>query len=523
MMCRSFTSQKGFSLFKSLITLLGVLLVFAILILYFLPRIGGDTFTIINQLSDKAKSIVTGLVNKITGIGAKLTPIKEKFVRIIEDLEDRWYRYKSGEKFTSRAAEWDKDMNLLIDLARENGYNMQEVVNLRDQYEKGNASAKRVEAEFWRQIQNQTADIIIKNIERFRTRPLGCSDFTDELKKIWEISQKFNQETLEDYFEAKSLSEELDNPRSLEFTQDIFGWLGFQQNEGWFMQQLADAITPINSTPDYPKIINAIDLRISRSQSIAERVLGNITVGEIYLNYDLINPAEERFEEAIRDLADISTRYGNTIPSNKLVGLHMGLGLLNERVCKNNDLAIKEFKDVIACARRNGFKCEDYNEAHYHLGIINLRLREKPQVAANFEKAPSSSAATTDQLLEATPTPVPTPTPIPTPTPNPIKIIIEIPLSRALKKTAAAEEKTRDISPMRVTKGDISVLRQIRLRPRTELGDLQKMKQFNIEELYDLSSIPDDAIREFELYLKCKNEGPEAQVARFIHDKYMGK
>ncbi len=109
-----------------------------------------------------------------------------------------------------------------------------------------------------------------------------------------------------------------------------------------------------------------------------------------------------------------------------------------------------------------------------------------------------------------------------TPTPNPIKIIIEIPRSRALKK-AEAEGRPRDISPMGVTKGRISVLRQIRLRPRTELGESQKMKEFRVEDLYDLSSIPDDAIREFELYLKCTSEGSRAQVARFIHDKYMGK
>ena len=146
-----------------------------------------------------------------------------------------------------------------------------------------------------------------------------------------------------------------------------------------------------------------------------------------------------------------------------------------------------------------------------------------PLRRAGFVEESSSTDATTDELLEATPTPVPTPTPIPTPTPNPIKIIIEIPTSRLLKKAAEEEGKTRGISPMRVKKGDITVLRQIRLRPREELGELQKMKQFNIEELYDLSSIPDDAIREFELFLKCTNEGARATVARFIHDKYMGK
>jgi hypothetical protein len=84
------------------------------------------------------------------------------------------------------------------------------------------------------------------------------------------------------------------------------------------------------------------------------------------------------------------------------------------------------------------------------------------------------------------------------------------------------EKKARAISP-KVTKGTIAVPRPVRLRPRKELGESQKMKQFSVEDLYDLSNIPDDAIREFELYLKCTNEGARTQIARFIHDRYMGK
>jgi hypothetical protein len=64
-----------------------------------------------------------------------------------------------------------------------------------------------------------------------------------------------------------------------------------------------------------------------------------------------------------------------------------------------------------------------------------------------------------------------------------------------------------------------------RLRPRAELGTTVKMKEFDVNDLYDLSKIPDDAAREFELYLQCISQDPEgrAQIARFIHDKYMGK
>jgi hypothetical protein len=522
MMRRSLTSEKGFSLVKFVI-LLVILAVVALAVLNFLPQIGGGSFDVINQLGYKAKSVINNITSKIAGIGdtlsSKLATIREKLSRAIEDLKDWWYRQQHKGEPTSRALEWSGDMNELIKLAKDQGYDMSQVSLLWDRYQEGNASAKRVEAEFWKQLQNQTADIINKNISRFRIRPLGCSDFTVELRKIWEIGQKFNEETLEGYFEAKQLSEELDDPRSLGSARDIFGWLGFREHE-WFMQQLADAVTKVDSTPDYPSIISEIDSRIRNSRSFSDRILGNITVGEIYLNYDLINPAEERFEQAIRDLSTMLAQYGNTIPPNNLVGVHMALGLLNERVCKNNDLAVKEFKDVVACAKRLGIPCENYNSAHYHLGIINLRLREGNQIKPEFEQKKSSYKGTTEQLLETTPTPIPAPTPTPTPPPNPIKIIVEIPLSRALK--AQEEKKTRAISPG-VTKGTISVPRPTRLRPREELGESQQMKVFKVEDLYDLNNIPDDAIREFELYLKCTNEGPESQVARFIHDKYMGK
>jgi hypothetical protein len=71
--------------------------------------------------------------------------------------------------------------------------------------------------------------------------------------------------------------------------------------------------------------------------------------------------------------------------------------------------------------------------------------------------------------------------------------------------------------------GDWRPERDIRLRPRPELGPSLKMKRFSIGDLYDLSRIPDDAIREFELYLKCHSQGERAEIARFIHGKYHGK
>jgi hypothetical protein len=515
MICRSFTSQRGFSLFRFLI----MLVIFVLAILYFLPRIGGDTFTVINQISAQAKAVINDLISKLSGVRATFSEewsiLGEKVSKKIGDLKD-WLRRIQGKGALTqtRGMDWEADMQMLIELSEEQDYKMEEVRLLRDQ----GASQRRVEAEFWNQLQTQTADLISKNITRFRTRPLGCSDFTVELKKIWDIGQKFNEETFEGYLEAKKLSEELEDPRSLEFAQDVFGWIGFQ-NSDWFMEQLTLAITKTDKTiPDYPAIIDKIDSRISQARYIFDRVLGDITVGEIYLNYNLVNPAESRFDEAIRNLATVLNQYSNTISPEKVVGLHMALGLLNERVCKNNDLAIKEFKDVLVGARRLGLDCQYCNIAHYHLGIINLKLREGTQVKPGFEGKPSSYAGTTETLLTTTPTPAPTPTPTPTPAPNPIKIIVEIPLTRALK----AEEKTARAIPG-VTKGEVTVPRPVRLRPRKELGESQQMKTFKVEDLYDLRNIPDDAIREFELYLKCTKEGTRAEIARFIHNKYMGK
>jgi tetratricopeptide (TPR) repeat protein len=523
MLCRTFSPQKGFSLVRLLIPLV----ILALLILYFLPTIGGNAFTVLNQLSYRARSVINGLLAKLSGVkdvlAEKWRVIALKIERKIEDIEDWYYRYKHKDEPRSRAlvGDWRQDMQYLIELAQEEGYNMGDVILLLDRYDEGEASSRRVEAEYWDQLQSQTADIIEKNISLFRKRPLGCSDFTVELKKIWEISQRFNEETLEGYFAAKALSEDLDDPRSLEFTQDVFGWLAFDGTE-WFMEQLGLAVDETGATPDYPQIISDIDARVVASSNPFDRVLADITIGEIYLNYELINPAENRFDEAIRHLSTLIAQYGNTIPPVRLVGLHMGLGLLHERVCKNNDLAVKEFKDVIACAQRiPDLSCAHYNTAHFHLGIINLQLREGPEVKPEFEKKGSTNVQTTEELLQVTPTPQPSPTPTPTPQPNPIKIIVEIPRSRSLK--AMEEDEAAAATARGITKGTISVPRPIRLRPRQELGESQQMKQFKVEDLYDLDNIPNDAIREFELFLKCSSEGPRVDIARFIHNRYLGK
>lgn len=541
MMVSRLSAQKGFSLIR-LVVFLVILAVFGLAILSFLPRIGGSSFDVVNQITSKAQSVMSGLTQKVSGvftsIGDKLRPVGEGLSRKIEDLSDWWYCYKNpercgtedisnfGEFARKRALTWAQDMNLLIDLAEEQNYDMSEVKTLLDRYEQGEASSRRVEAEFWSQLQNQTATSIENNIERFRNRPLGCSDFTVELKRIWEIEQNFNAESLEGYFVAKYLSNELHDPRSTEFAQELFGWMGYD-NTSWFMEQLVLGIPQENVTPDYPAVITGIEDRMRQSNNPFEWVLGHVTAAEIYLNYDLIIPAQSHYDEALRHLANVASQYGHAMPQERQIGIHMSLALLNERVCKNNDLAIKEFKDAIAVARRQNLQCELYNDAHYHLGIINLRLREGNQVKPVFEDGSSSNSETIDEIYETTPTPAPTPTPTPTPTPNPIKIIVEIPTYRSLRPDPESDAQSRALSSpdstMKVIKGNIVVPRSVRLKPRTELGDSQKMKNFTVDTLYDLSNIPDGAIRELEFYLRCSSTGPRVEIARYIHNKYMGK
>ena len=542
MMCKTFSSQKGISLIKILVFLVAIIFL-AIWVLSLLPRVGGGSLDIVNQITSKAKNVMGGITQKVSGvfqsIGGKLQPVLTGLSRKIADLRDWWFCYKNpdqcgadnlnnfSEFAKKRALTWVQDMHLLIELAEEQKYNMGDVKALLDRYEEGTASSRRVEAEFWTQLQNQTADSIEKNVERFRNRPLGCSDFTVELKKIWEIEQNFNAESLEGYFVAKYVSNELHDPRSTEFAQDLFGWLG-HDNTTWFMERLVLAIPQPDVTPDYPAIIKEIDVRMRQSNNPFDWILGNVTAAEIYLNYELIIPAQNHFDEALRHLATVVSQYGHSMPQDRQIGLHMSLALLNERVCRNNDLAIKEFKDALAIARRQGLQCEHYNDAHYQLGIINLRLREGNQVKPVFENGSSENDETIDELYgEATPTPAPTPTPTPTPTPNPIKIIVEIPTWRSLQPPdAQTSMKARSLGPnstMKVIKGDIVVPRNVRMRPRTELGDTQKMKNFTVDTLYDLSNIPDGAIRELEFYLRCSSSGPRVEIARYIHDKYMGK
>lgn len=579
MLGRTFLSQKGFSLVKILL----VLVILAVAALYFLPYIGGDTLAIVNQISGKVKVVVNALVSKLSGVGESLSLKFEgyttKISRTLGELADKWNLKKISQLVSGVEDEWQGDMEKLISVSRSRGFDMSRVERSFDEYQAKEASWKRVENSYWEDIRTQTQDKITTSIERFRTRPLGCSDFAVELKTIWDIEQQFNQDTLEGYIDASESADRLQQPRSIAFLEEFLSWLAVANaypssgswSNDWFWQQLTQAIpsASTNSTPDYPGIIKHVDDQVSRTPHPIYRILGNVTIAEIYLNYDLINPAEDRFDEALRQLSEIVGRYQNTYNISSL-GLHMALGLLHERVCKNPDLAMKEFKDVVAIARRLGLRCEDYSIVHYHLGVLNLHLREGKQVKPTFEEAASPYSGTTQELLAPTPTPVPTPVP-PTPTPKPDPIEISIKIPRALETVTPsgtrperpgpgigtlpatdtlvptpvatvaivatpAPTPVEQIVPQTTTtpypgliKGTLPSgatrrpERDIRLRPRPELGLSKKMKKFDIGDLYDLSKIPDDAIREFELYLQCHNQGGRSEIARFVHGKYHGK
>ena len=568
MICRIYASQRGFSLVQMAI----VLALLAVAALYFLPYIGGDTLSIVNQISGKVKVVVNSLLSRLSGLGEKLSATLgeygTKISRTLEEWSDKWNLKKISQLISGIEEEWEDDMQQLISVSRSRGFDTSRVERRFDEYQAKETSWRRVENSYWEDIREQTQQKITTSIEQFRTRPLGCSDFAVELRTIWAMGERFNEDTLEGYVDAKALSQKLQQPRSVDFLVEFLDWLAVANvypshgswNNDWFMQQLQQAIPSAseNATPDYPGIIKRIDDQVSRTSHPLYRILGNLTVAEIYLNYDLINPAEDRFDEAIRQLADIVGRYQNTYNLTTL-GLHMALGLLHERVCKNADLAMKEFKDVVAIARRLGLRCEDYSIVHYHLGVLNLHLRDGKAVKPTFEEAPSSHSETTQELLAPTPTPLP---PTPTPKPDPYEITIKIPraIEQGTPTDGGRQERPTNGSPGQVveatpvptalptTPQEISPTpqpattpypglikgtipegvtrrpeRDIRLRPRPELGTSTKMKKFDIGDLYDLSKIPDDAVREFELYLKCHTEGERTEIARFIHNKYLGR
>jgi tetratricopeptide (TPR) repeat protein len=131
--------------------------------------------------------------------------------------------------------------------------------------------------------------------------------------------------------------------------------------------------------PDLVGIVNQLDAM--RSGPL-EQILADITIGEIYLTYNLSNEARKRFEAALSALSAMVAQDGNTLTAKQLLGLHMALGLLYERVCKNNNLnnlAINEFNEAIKLGEKKleGVPCQEYAIAHYHIGMLKLQPRDR--------------------------------------------------------------------------------------------------------------------------------------------------
>jgi hypothetical protein len=570
MMCRYVRSQRGFSIIKTLL----FLIVLVGVALYFLPHIGGDTFSVVNQISGRVKGIGSVLSSRVKLLTSKLSTSFEgmttKVSRRLEELLDRLNLKKLAAQIAEVREEWETDMTTLIDTSKSRGFDMGQVQQSYDEYNAEQRSWKRVESLYWEDLRSQTQKAIEKSFQHFLTQPVGCSDYTVEFKKILAIGAHFNEDTFDGYSKAKELSEELYNPRSLDFTITLFEWFRIagiytpagRWEDDWFIQQLTQAIgtTGQNSSPDYPNIIQSIERQTGSHQ--VYRILGAIVIAEIYLNHNLVNSTLEYYDEAIRNLYTLAKNYDSRTPySYTTLGIHMALGLMNERMCSNNDLAIKEFKDVIAIANRLGLSCEQYNEAHYHLAVMNLQIRERATILPQFTTVESSRTDTVGELLPAVPTQtsetasagsgvitgtigdensrsvVSIPTPAPLGSGGASRGVVEsVRTERPAAEIASIEPvpaTTPTPAPIpsygdgEIQVGMVDVTnrrpeRDIRLVPRQELGDSVRMN-FTLEQLYDLSKIPDDAAREFEWYLKCQNQGDEVDVARYVLNEYLGK
>lgn len=562
MMCRYLSSHKGLSLVKILLAIA----ILAGVALYFLPHVGGDTLTVVNQLGDRVKGVVNNLKSKVTflknSVSNGMDSTTVKIARKLADVLDKLNLTKLAEQIKGVQEAWQQDMEALLNASRSRGFNVGQTQQMYDEYNAGERSWRRVESYYWEDIQNQTQAAVQRSFEHFLKRPIGCSDFRQELRTIWEIGERFNEDTFSGYAEAKTLSDSLYNPRSVDFVAELFEWLRVggiyaappgDWKDDWFIRQLMSAIdTSGDLTPDYPGTISVIEKQVGNHPIYS--ILGDIVIAEIYLNYDLINSSIQHYEDAIRDLSKITTEQDTRNRySYSALGLHMSLGLLNERMCSNDDLASKEFKDVVAIARRLNISCDQYNEAHYNLAVINLQIKERASIQPKFEENKAPAAVTAEELLQeegATPvlpagsdgvikgtidenggrtreivpststdlareenpvgdnsstTAVVVATPLPTPTPP--------------DYYAPGEVVVGTIQPGQTPRSE----RDIRLRPREEVGGSLKMETFKLDQLYDLSRIPEDAVREFETYLKCTNQGEGTVIARYVLDKYHGK
>lgn len=420
---------------------------------------------------------------------------------------------------------WAADMDARIDYAEKIGYNMDEVKALIERLKREGGFARgpgaacfgrpsptptptagggarawwqgydwclgpnwwRVESLYWEVLERQTLQAIRVCVPRARI--LGCSDPTPLVQRIEYIVENFNDHTLEGYEAAIQACRQLQEfpvDDSRDFTTELLTYLNrsgqYPSTPGskdgdWFQKRMLEAIgrktsgereqsSPTRSEErsldrsrrkalSYPQIIEEIDFQANLSGNFLQKAFADTVVAEIYLNYDLLRPAEDRYEQAIRAL----TKQVQAIPNN--IDLNMALGLLHERVCKNNDLAIKAFKEVVALSRQAGQECA-YASAHFHLGFLYLNIRPRLPVV---------------ETVTVFPTPVP---PLPTPTPEPG--------TRSITREKPAQERR----PERPTGHRRNV------RPRERIRDSRGMI------FGDFLGVSPDSAREFEEFLICQ-------------------
>jgi len=494
-------SEKGISLLRILLILVVLIIILPVLYNMISRRVTLPPF-----LPPLVEDFLTRAIARTRDLKETVEEIKERaggsLRRAIVASRERWVELTERVPPLSPevGGDWAADMERLVDLAEENNFNMDEVRALIERFKRESgpdwwrgSNWWRVEKTFWQTLEDQTLEEIRRSFNVFQARPLGCSDFTPLVQRVESLVSKFNEHTLEGYIAAKQAAIQLREFRvedSKEFTSELLTYLTksgqyvpVAEKDGDGLQKMMlDAIDK-SKPPRYPAIIEQIDLRSNLSNNLLQRAFANTVVAEIYLNYDLIRPAEDRYEEAIRAL----TKQVQFLPNS--IDLHMALGLLHERVCKNTDLAVKEFKDVVALARQANLECE-YAVSHFHLGLLYLNIRPRP-------------------VVEVTPLP-PTPgIPVPTRPPGPTVPPPPEGEERRPERRGVAPERIPERRPERPR------FIQRNVRPRQRIPEAKGIL------FRDFAAISVDSAREFEEFLACQAQGVQARNAEFFHQRYM--
>lgn len=551
-------SEKGIGIIKILVIAVIILVFF--LIVYGLyargfPILPRQIETLLVTIVEKTLQGVSDFIDWVRSLLRKIGQFLQGIIRYIQK---RYYDFRTCRGLTlEEGREFDDDIHVMIRYAKENGFRreMERVEALITYYRRPSWFERfldwiqelrgkppttderpwwretnwcKVEEEFWSSVETRTFTEIARAFNVFRIRTLGCGDITPLIQMAESIVKKFNNHTLEDYIEAKRDSQRLRRftvADSNEFIAELLKYLTrsgqylpvFVGEDGdWFKRAMLRAITKsdtvdvgefeetgpseeINNSrryPPYPEIINDIDHQANRSNNLLQRAFADTVIAEIYLNHNLLQPAEDRYEEAIRAV----TKQTQFVPRN--IDLHMALGLLHDRVCKNEDLAIKAFKEAVTLARQAHLEChEDYATAHFYLGELYLNIRPRITIEVPFTYIP---------IL--------------------VRLQV-IPLTSELSDEQINQKRAlrrREIEKARETKEE----RDQRLREEYE--DRQKIvrgyknpravRQIGDPRLIIFGGLVDisvDSAREFEEFLICQARGAKAEHARYFHRRYL--